>query len=230
MWPSSPAPDDGPVTAAELKAITAVRGVTHATAVWNTAWVTPFGQPVTVIAVDPASYAAVTATTPFAPFPAAAAGRRGARAGRRRGRAGARLAGRRRAAGARLDAADLAGPGGTLLGPGVGHPGQRPRRSQAAARSWSSRSCRCPAWPASPHPTWSWPADRRSTRGQLSAVVSRAMPDSHDHLPLGGAGLADKLPAAPRRRAHRRVHPGRGGRAGPAGGDPGLALGRPNAS
>ena len=46
----------GPVTPAELKSIAAVRGVTHATAVWNTTWVTPFGQAVTVVAVDPASY------------------------------------------------------------------------------------------------------------------------------------------------------------------------------
>jgi putative ABC transport system permease protein len=60
-----PSPGVGPVTPGELKAIAAVRGVTHATAVWNTTWVTPFGQPVTVVAVDPASYAAVTATTPY---------------------------------------------------------------------------------------------------------------------------------------------------------------------
>ncbi len=60
-----PAPDDGPVTPAELKSIAAVRGVTHDTAVWNTTWTTPFGQPVNVVAVDPASYQAVTATTPY---------------------------------------------------------------------------------------------------------------------------------------------------------------------
>ena len=69
-----PGPTAGPVTPAELKSIAAVRGVTHATAVWNTTWVTPFGQPVTVVAVDPASYAAVTATTPYPPFPAAKLG------------------------------------------------------------------------------------------------------------------------------------------------------------
>ena len=63
-----PGPTDGPVTPGELKSIAAVRGVTHATAVWNTTWVTPFGQPVTVVAVDPASYAAVTATTPYPPL------------------------------------------------------------------------------------------------------------------------------------------------------------------
>ena len=68
-----------PVTPGELKSIAAVRGVTHATAVWNTTWVTPFGQPVTVIAVDPASYAAVTATTPYPP-PALAKLSGGARA------------------------------------------------------------------------------------------------------------------------------------------------------
>ena len=61
----------GPVTPGELKSIRAVRGVMHATAVWNTTWVTPFGQAVTVAAVDPASYAAVTAATPY-PQPALA--------------------------------------------------------------------------------------------------------------------------------------------------------------
>ena len=64
-------PTSGPVTPATLKAIGGVRGVSHATAVWNTTWVTPFGQAVTVVAVDPASYAAVTASTPFPPLPAA---------------------------------------------------------------------------------------------------------------------------------------------------------------
>jgi putative ABC transport system permease protein len=59
-----------PVTPADLAAIAAVRGVTHVTAVWATSWVTPFGQPVTVIAVDSASYAAVAAATPFGPLPA----------------------------------------------------------------------------------------------------------------------------------------------------------------
>jgi putative ABC transport system permease protein len=63
-----PGPTDGPVTPGELRSIAAVRGVTHATAVWTTTWVTPFGQPVTVVAVDPASYAAVTATTPYPPL------------------------------------------------------------------------------------------------------------------------------------------------------------------
>jgi putative ABC transport system permease protein len=66
-----PGPTDGPVTPAVLKAITAVRGVTHATAVWDTTWVTPFGQAVTVVAVDPASYQAVTATTPYPSLPVA---------------------------------------------------------------------------------------------------------------------------------------------------------------
>ena len=69
-----PGATTGPVTPAELKSIAAVRGVTHATAVWNTTWVTPFGQAVTVVAVDPASYAAVTATTPYPQFPTARLG------------------------------------------------------------------------------------------------------------------------------------------------------------
>jgi putative ABC transport system permease protein len=66
-----PGPTSGPVTPAVLKAVEAVRGVTHATAVWNTTWVTPFGQAVTMVAVDPASYEAVTATTPYPSLPVA---------------------------------------------------------------------------------------------------------------------------------------------------------------
>ena len=75
-----PGPGSPPVSSAAVRAIAAVRGVRQATAVWNTSWVTPFGQPITVVAVDPASYAAVVAGTPFPAFPAAkigtAAGRR----------------------------------------------------------------------------------------------------------------------------------------------------------
>ena len=65
--------DNGPfpVTAAAVRAIASVRGVRHATAVWNTNWATAGGQPLTVIAVDPPGYAAVTAGTPFPSFPAA---------------------------------------------------------------------------------------------------------------------------------------------------------------
>ena len=63
--------EDPPVTPGELRSIAAVRGVTHATAVWNTAWVTSFGQPVNVVVVNPASYAAVTATTPYPALPVA---------------------------------------------------------------------------------------------------------------------------------------------------------------
>jgi putative ABC transport system permease protein len=68
--------DNGPfpVTAAAVHAIASVRGVRHATAVWNTNWATAGGQLLTVIAVDPPSYAAVTAGTPFPPFPAASLG------------------------------------------------------------------------------------------------------------------------------------------------------------
>ena len=53
-----------------VKAIGAVRGVRHATEVWNTNWFTGFGQPISVSAVDPASYAAVVAGTPFPSLPA----------------------------------------------------------------------------------------------------------------------------------------------------------------
>ena len=59
-----------PVTPSALRAIGAVRGVRHVTPIWSTNWVTPAGRPVTVIAVDPASYAALVASTPFPAFPA----------------------------------------------------------------------------------------------------------------------------------------------------------------
>jgi len=66
----TPGPTSPAVSPAAVKAIAAVPGVQHATEAWNTGWFTPFGQPITVSAVDPASYAAVTAGTPFTPFPA----------------------------------------------------------------------------------------------------------------------------------------------------------------
>jgi len=69
-------PASGPVSPAAVKAIAAVRGVRQATPVWNTNWVTPSGQPVTMTAVDPDSYAALVAGTPFPAFPAARIGTR----------------------------------------------------------------------------------------------------------------------------------------------------------
>ena len=67
-------PASGPATPAVVKAIAAVRGVSQATAVWTTTWASPSFQPVTVIAVDPASYAALAQSTPFSSFPVAAIG------------------------------------------------------------------------------------------------------------------------------------------------------------
>ncbi len=46
----------------------------HLTATWNTGWTTPGGQPVTVVAVDPGSYAALVASTPFPAVPLARLG------------------------------------------------------------------------------------------------------------------------------------------------------------
>jgi putative ABC transport system permease protein len=60
-----------PVTPAAEKAIAAVPGVRHLTATWDTSWATAGGQPVTVVAVDPASYAALVASTPFPAVPLA---------------------------------------------------------------------------------------------------------------------------------------------------------------
>jgi putative ABC transport system permease protein len=70
-------PESSPVSPAAVKAIAAVRGVRQATEVWTTNWVTPGGQPITVAAVDPASYAAVVAGTPFPAFPAGQIGAAG---------------------------------------------------------------------------------------------------------------------------------------------------------
>ena len=58
-----------PVTPAAEQAIAGVPGVRRLTATWNTSWATPGGQPVTVVAVDPASYAALVASTPFPAVP-----------------------------------------------------------------------------------------------------------------------------------------------------------------
>jgi putative ABC transport system permease protein len=60
-----------PITPAAEKAIAAVPGVRRLTATWNTSWATPGGQPVTVVAVDPASYAALVASAPFPAVPLA---------------------------------------------------------------------------------------------------------------------------------------------------------------
>jgi putative ABC transport system permease protein len=66
----TPGPTSPAVSPAAVRAVAAVPGVRHATEVWSTGWFTSFGRPITVAAVDPASYAAVTAGTPFTPFPA----------------------------------------------------------------------------------------------------------------------------------------------------------------
>jgi putative ABC transport system permease protein len=63
-----------PVTATAEQAIAAVPGVRQLTATWNTGWTTPGGQPVTLVAVDPASYAALLASTPFPAVPLAKLG------------------------------------------------------------------------------------------------------------------------------------------------------------
>jgi putative ABC transport system permease protein len=55
---------------AAVREITAVPGVRQATAVWSTDWETSAGHGVTLLGVDPAGYAALTAGTPFPSFPA----------------------------------------------------------------------------------------------------------------------------------------------------------------
>ena len=58
-----------------MREIAAVPGVRQAAAVWATGWQTSGGQAVTVLAVDPAGYAALSAGTPFPSFPAGRLGR-----------------------------------------------------------------------------------------------------------------------------------------------------------
>jgi putative ABC transport system permease protein len=65
-----PGPASGPVTPDAVQAIGAVPGVRHVAAAWITNWFTLVGEPVTVVAVDPARYAAMVADTPFPAFPA----------------------------------------------------------------------------------------------------------------------------------------------------------------
>ena len=49
------------------RAVAAVPGVTHAAEVVNESWIIPAGRQVSVLAVDPASYAALVARTPGFP-------------------------------------------------------------------------------------------------------------------------------------------------------------------
>jgi putative ABC transport system permease protein len=52
---------------AAVRAVAAVPGVVHAAAAWPATWLTPDGGQLTVLAVDPASYAALTAAAPGYP-------------------------------------------------------------------------------------------------------------------------------------------------------------------
>jgi putative ABC transport system permease protein len=56
---------------AAVRALSAVPGVTHAAAGWSQAWLSANGTQLTVLAVDPASYAALVAAVPGAPAVAA---------------------------------------------------------------------------------------------------------------------------------------------------------------
>jgi len=60
---SGPLAAGAPVTPPALRAVAAVPGVTHAAAVWQSAWTTQDDQQITGIAVDPASYAALVSGT-----------------------------------------------------------------------------------------------------------------------------------------------------------------------
>jgi len=54
---------DSAIPAAALRAVAAVPGVTHAARVWDATWTTPGDIPLTVLAVDPAEYAALVNAT-----------------------------------------------------------------------------------------------------------------------------------------------------------------------
>jgi putative ABC transport system permease protein len=64
-------PSQSPVTPAIITKIAAVPGVRHSTQVWTQDWTTPDGQRVSIVAVTPGQYAALTADTPLPPFPVA---------------------------------------------------------------------------------------------------------------------------------------------------------------
>ena len=117
-----------PVTPAAEKAIAAVRGVRHLTATWNTGWATPSDQPVALVAVDPASSAALVASTPFPAVPVTKARQRGARHGGR-----ARLPGRAGRPGRDGGPAHLAGGHGADRGAGRGHGDEHPREPAGSA-------------------------------------------------------------------------------------------------
>jgi hypothetical protein len=55
------------ISPAAARALAAVRGVTHAAEVMNESWTTPAGRQVSVLAVDPGSYARLVARTPGFP-------------------------------------------------------------------------------------------------------------------------------------------------------------------
>jgi putative ABC transport system permease protein len=63
-----------PATPGLVQSIMAVPGVRHATAAWTTTWQLPLGRQLTVAAVDPGGYAAMTADTPFPAIPVSAFG------------------------------------------------------------------------------------------------------------------------------------------------------------
>ena len=213
-------PAAGPVSTAAVQAIVGVRGVRHATAVWLTTWVTPFGQPVTVIAVDPPAYAALVADTPFPAFPA---GRDRPRIGphpvRRHHRPRARLAGRRRRPGHRAHPAELAVPDGAVHGAGRGHPERHPGR--AGRRVVRDHAAGDPARPDRPARAQRGPGHRLGHR-RRPAFRRRQQGDPRlpGHLPQRGARLAGQLAAPARRRAHRRADHRRGRRVRPVHRDP----------
>jgi putative ABC transport system permease protein len=172
-----PGQTDGPVTPAVLKSIAAVRGVTHATAVWNTTWVTPFGQAVTVVAVDPASYQAVTASTPYPPLPVAEFG----------GAARALSSGAAVPVLASPDAAALLGHGTTQLTT-LTPAGPLPVRVAGVVSSTPAQpgggtfvvmpQLTLPGPAGQPAPNMVLASGSAIDEGQLSAVVDRTLPGS----------------------------------------------------
>ena len=63
-------PSADEITAAQERQLTAVPGVRHVAALWTSQWSVPDGNLFTLIEVNPAQYAALTADTPFSRLPA----------------------------------------------------------------------------------------------------------------------------------------------------------------
>ena len=126
-------PASGPVAPAAVTAIGAVRGVRHATEVWNTSWFTLVRPADLGIRGGPGQLRRRGGVTPRSPFPAGLDRRRRAQPGAAPGAAVPVLASPPAAAilGTRPNPARHAGRDGTAHGPGRGHRERNPAQPRA---------------------------------------------------------------------------------------------------